>query len=84
MVKGTLLVPEVEALLALIGILVTLATSLPLVYGTHEPWLLSRSFPRPVLLEVVVSRLKPSPRRPDSDTNERVERGIYEETSAKC
>lgn len=84
MVKGTLLVPEVETLLALVGILAILATSLPLVHGTYEPRLLPRSFPRPILLEIIVPSLYPSPRGPNSDANERVERGIYEKATATC
>lgn len=83
-IKRALLVAEVHAVLILAGVLATLAASLPSVDGPHEPRLLARALPRPVLLEVVLAGLQPATRNPDGDANGQVERGIDEEAPAVC
>lgn len=84
MIKGALLVAEVQAALTLAGVLAVLAASLPPVDGPHEPRLLPWALPRPVLLEVVLPGLEPPPGDPDGDANYRVERGINEEAPVMC
>lgn len=81
-IKRAPLVTDIQPALTVAGVVGALAASLSLVDRPNEPRLLSRSLPRPVLLEVILAGLYPAPRYPDGDANGYVERGVNEEAPA--